>query len=295
MVALALAAFVLWPRPLPVAGAWMEAAGVQPRVASVEGLRIRYVRRGSGPPVLLLHGIASSMFTWRDVLPTLANDHDVLAMDLPGFGGSDVPLAPTVDLLRAAVVGLMDRLSIQRASLVGNSLGGATAAVVAARHPERVERLVLLDAAGFRLSPQSRPWLLRAGAGTLGAVVGRLPRPRPVLALGLRQVFHDDSLVTRERLDEYEAPFLRPGAVAGMRALLSAPAPPAAEFDTMLRSLRAPTLVIWGAEDGWIPVADAERFAAAIPGARKVVLPRCGHMPQEERSVEVLALLRGFL
>lgn len=295
MVVTALAAFVLWPRPLPVAGVWMDAAGVQARVASVAGLRIRYVRHGQGPPVVLLHGIASSIFTWRDVLPALARDHDVLAIDLPGFGGSDTPAEPSVDILRAAVVGLMERLSIQRASIVGNSLGGATAAVVAARHPERVERLVLIDAAGFRLTPESRPWLLRASAGTLGGLVARLPRPRLVLALGLRQVFHDDSLVTRERLDEYEAPFLRPGAVAGLRALLNAPAPPATEFEAMLRGLRVPTLVIWGAEDRWIPVADADRFVAAIRGARKVVLPRCGHMPQEERSAEVLALLRELL
>jgi pimeloyl-ACP methyl ester carboxylesterase len=278
-----------------VTGAWLSAAGVAARVESVDGLRIRYVRRGSGPAVVLLHGIASSLFTWKDVLPDLATDHDVVAMDLPGFGGSDIPARPSVDALRAAVVGLMDRLSLERASLVGNSLGGATAAFVAARHPDRVERLVLIDAAGFNLSPEARPWLLRASGGPVGAAISWLPRPRPLFALGLRQVFHDDTLVTRERLDEYEAPLLRPGAVQGMRALLNAEAPSEDEFQAMLRALRAPTLVIWGEEDRWIPVADAHRFAAAIPGARKVVLPRCGHMPQEERPADVVALLREVL
>ena len=273
----------------------MADAGVEPRVESVDGLRIRYVRRGSGPAVVLLHGIASSIYTWKDVLPALAHDHDVVAMDLPGFGGSAVPARPSVDVLQTAVVGLMDRLSISRASLVGNSLGGATAALVASRHPERVERLVLIDAAGFRLSPESRPWLLRVSGGPLGAVVSRLPRPRPLVAIGLRQVFQDDSLVTRERLDEYEAPFLRPGAVSGMRALLNAQGPTADAFEATLRALRVPTLVVWGEDDRWIPVADAARFAAAIQGARKVVLPRCGHMPQEERPAEVLALLREVL
>ena len=154
---------------------------------------------------------------------------------------------------------------------------------------------MLIDAAGFRLSPESRPALLRMSAGPLGGLVARLPRPRPILALGLRQVFHDDTLVTRERLDEYEAPFLRLGAVAALRALLNAPAPSAAAFEAMLRELRVPTLVMWGAEDRWIPVADADRFTAAIPGARKVVLPDCGHMPQEERPAKVLVLLREFL
>src|SRR5262245_14812760 len=295
VVAAALAAVLLWPRPLPVTGAWMAAAGVEPRFESVDGVRLRYVRRGAGPTVMLLHGIASSLFTWKDVLPAVALDHEVVALDLPGFGGSDVPEAISVDRLRAAVIGLMDRIGIGRASLVGNSLGGATAALVAAHDPDRVERLVLIDAAGFRMSPQSRPWLLRAGAGTLGALIASMPRPRPIIAIGLHQVFYDHELVTRERLDEYEAPFLRQGAVAGLRAMLNAPAPSPSEFEAMLRTLRTPTLVIWGAEDRWIPAADADRFAAAIPGARKAVIPKCGHMPQEERPAEVLALMRPFL
>lgn len=273
----------------------MAAAGVEPRYETVSGLRIRYVRRGTGPAVVLLHGIASSLFTWKDVLPGLAVDHDVVAMDLPSFGASDVTEAMSVELLRATVIGLMDRLAIPRASLVGNSLGGATAALVAAQNPERVERLVLIDAAGFRLSPELRPALLRASSGPLGALFTRLPRPRPLLTLALRQVFSDDALVTRERLDEYEAPLLRPGAVAALRAMLNAPAPSSADFDAMLRELRAPALVIWGAADRWIPVADADRFVAAIPGARKALIRDCGHMPQEERPADVLALLREFL
>ncbi|HET7292733.1 MAG TPA: alpha/beta fold hydrolase, partial [Vicinamibacteria bacterium] len=242
----------------------MAAAGVAPRYETVDGVRIRYVRRGSGPSVVLLHGLASSLFTWKDVVPGLALDHDVVALDLPGFGGSDPAPAVSVDRLRASVVGLMDRLDIPSASLVGNSLGGTAAALVSALHPERVERLVLIDAGGFRLAPESRPWLLRASAGAFGGLLARLPRPRPLVALGLRQVFHDDALVTRERLDEYEAPLLRPGAVAALRAMLRAQAPSAAEFEAMLRKVRAPTLVVWGAEDLWIPVADADRFATAI-------------------------------
>lgn len=292
---LLLGAYTFWPRAAPRTGAWMAAAGVEARFEVVDGLRIRYVRRGSGPTLLLLHGIASSLYTWKDLLPGLAADHDVVALDLPGFGGSQVPQAPSAELLTATVLGMMDRLAISRASIVGNSLGGAVATFVAARHPDRVERLVLIDAAGFRLAAAARPRLLRYAAGPLGAILVAAPRARPVVDLGLRQVFHDDALVTAERVDEYEAPMLRPGALRALRALLNAPAPSPDEYEGVLRGLRQPTLVLWGAEDRWIPAVDAERFAAAIRGSRKVVFEGCGHMPQEERPAETLGLVREFL
>jgi pimeloyl-ACP methyl ester carboxylesterase len=287
------ALYLAWPRPAPATGAWLDAAGVEARHATVDGLRLRFIRRGEGPTVVLLHGIASSLYTWSEVWPGLTARFDTIALDLPGFGGSDLPLAPSAERLQASVVAFLDRLAIPRASLVGNSLGGAVAGLVAARHPERVSALVLIDAAGFRMDAASRPALLRAAAGGLGSALELLPRP--LVALALRQVFHDDARATSQRIDEYEAPLLRPGAVAALRRLLAAPTPSAAEFGAALGRVRARTLVIWGAEDGWIPVADADRFVAAIPGARKVVLAGCGHMPQEERPAETLRLLEEFL
>jgi len=292
---LLLLAVVYWPREAPKTGSWMAAAGVEPRYETLDGGRIRYVRRGSGPPVVLLHGIASSLYTWKDLLRGLAADHDVVALDLPGFGGSDVPPALSVELMHGTVVGLMDRLGLPQATLVGNSLGGAVATFVAARDPERVSRLVLIDGAGFRMAAESRPALLRLLAGPLGPVLVRLPRPRPILSLALRQVFFDDRLVTTERVDEYEAALMRPGALAAMRSMLRAPAPSAAEYEAMLRGVQQPALVLWGAEDRWIPPSDADLYAAALSGARKVVLSECGHMPQEERPSETLRLIREFL
>jgi pimeloyl-ACP methyl ester carboxylesterase len=294
----AVAALVLTRTEAPAGptGAWMAAAGVEPRFETVAGLRVRYVRAGSGPAVVLIHGLGASIYTWHEVLPALARDHDVVALDLPGFGGSDLPLPLRAELFPRVVLGLLDRLGIARASFVGNSLGGAVAVTLAAAHPERVLRLVLIDAAGFNLSPEGRPWLLRVGAGPAGAGLERLPFGRSLITLALRQVFDDDSLVTAERVDEYLAPLQRPGAKAAVRSLLSdGGAPSAGEFERLAAGVTAPTLVVWGAQDAWIPAATADRFVAAIPGAKKVVLEGCGHMPQEERADETLTLLRGFL
>lgn len=282
--------------PAGPTGGWMAGAGVEPRFETLAGLRVRYVRAGSGPTVVLIHGLASSIYTWHEVLPSLAREHDVVALDLPGFGGSDLPLPLRAELFPRVVLGLLDRLGIAKASFVGNSLGGAVSVTVAASQPERVLRLVLIDAAGFNLSPEGRPWLLRVSAGPAGAGLERLPFRRSLVRLGLKQVFYQDSLVTAERLDEYLAPLQRPGAMAAVRSLLSDGGFPSPEaFERLAAGVTAPTLVVWGAQDAWIPAAHADRFVAAIQGAKKVVLEGCGHMPQEERAAQTLTLLNGFL
>ena len=294
VLAIALLAFLLWPESAPSpSGAWMARAGVTPRLVRADGLEIRYVRRGEGPVVLLLHGFASSIYTWTDILPELARRHDVVALDFPGFGGSEIPAGLTGSRLARVVPALMDQLAIPRATLVGNSLGGGVAAVVAARHPDRVERLVLLDAAGFNLAPSDRPLMLRLiGSAPSVALLEHLPVRRSLVRLSLKQVFHDDARVTHEKIEEYLAPLVRPGVVAAVQSLLQSGE--GLGLPGALRDVRAPTLVIWGRQDTWIPVGDADRFVAAIPGARKVVIEDCGHVPQEENPAEVARLIAEF-
>ena len=291
---LALWAWVLRPdaAPGPVGG-WMAEAGVAPAFADAGGARVRYVRKGSGPPVVLIHGFASSMYTWKDLLPALAAGHDVVAIDLPAFGGSPIPRPADGTVYPAVVLALMDHLGLERAALVGNSLGGSIAVAVAAAHPERVSRLVLIDSAGFNFEVRDRPWLLRLmSAPGAAAIAERLPVRKRLVAAGLRQVFFHDELVTGERIDEYAAPMLRPGALRASAEVLASTAP---DFAALTARVRAPTLVIWGRDDQWIPLEHADRFTRAIAGATAVVLDACGHLPQEEKPAEVAALVRAFL
>ena len=275
-------------------GRWMTASGLTPRLETVDGVRLRYVRTGSGPSVVLLHGFASSIVTWRETIPALARTHDVVAVDLPNFGGSDIRLEITPSDYPRLVLGLMDRLAIPRASLVGNSMGGGTAIALAARNPERVDRLVLIDSVGFKQDKGRRPFVFRVTAWKPATrILEALPIRRAMVTAGLRQSFHDDRLVTEERIDEYVAPLLRPGAVAAAQVVLAS-----GEVLTIperAAEVRAPTLVIWGREDALLPVALADSFVNAIPGARKAVIDACGHLPQEERPAELAALLEEFL
>jgi pimeloyl-ACP methyl ester carboxylesterase len=194
------------------------------------------------------------------------------------------------------VLGLLDRLGLARASVVGHSLGGAVAVMLAAGSPERVERLVLIDSAGFNLAPGDQPLLVRLSSfEPVGVAAEFLPVKRALVTLGLREVFHDRTRVTRERVDEYLEPVRRPGFARGLLSLTRSRGSADVELPSMLRLVAAPTLLLWGREDRWAPVAQAERFQAGIRGARLIVLGSCGHMPQEEKPAETGALVAAFL
>ena len=290
-----LGALAVHDRPPVAPGSWLAASGLAERYETVDGNRLRYVRAGSGSAVVLVHGFGSSLYTWKDVIPALAARHDVVALDLPGFGQSDQPADLSFEDFPRAVLGLMDRLGIGKAALVGNSLGGAAVAVAAADRPDRTTALVLVDAAGFNLGSSERPAMVRFAMSPAGSLLARLPGKRLVVEASLRQVFHDDSRVTPERVSEYLAAAARPGTFPALRSLGASPRDRATLVAEALPRIQAPTLVLWGDDDRWIPIAHADRFVAVIPGARKVVIPSCGHVPQEERPEEVSRLLLDFL
>lgn len=295
LAAAAAALLLVGERRAAPSGRYLRDAGLDERFEEIGGQRVRFVRKGSGPTLLLLHGLGSSLFTWSAVLGDLAREHDVIALDFPGFGGSARPPDLAFEHLEAAALGLLDRLGVERASLAGNSLGGAVAVALAARHPTRVERLVLIDAAGFNFAERDRPGLLRLVGALPPAVLEGLPVRRALTTLALRQVFFEPAKVDAERIEEYLAPLQRPGTLRSLRSLLASRSLAGGDFPELLRRVAARTLILWGREDRWIPVADADRFAAAIPGSRTVVLRGCGHLPQEERPEETAALMISFL
>ena len=277
-------------------GGWLARAGLEPRFAQVDGLRLRYVRAGRGSPVLLLHGFSSSLYTWRDVLPGLALRHDVVALDFPGFGASEIPADLSPERLRRAALGLARQLELKRPAVVGHSMGGAVAAALSTDPELAPTRGAVIDAATFAMGPETRPLMVQLMSRPIVAGLhDLLPLRRLTALMALREVFDDDRHVTPELVDEYVAPARRPGFTAAMLSLLRANAEVEAEIPRRWAASRVPALVLWGRDDRWIPVAHAEKHRAARPAARVVVLERCGHMPQEEHPTQALRILSEFL
>ena len=250
---------------------------------------------GQGPPVLLLHGFGASTFSWRHVLPGLAESFRVIAVDLNGFGYTQRPKDPeayTRQGQAALVLGVMDALGIERAHLVGHSYGGALTLWIASRHPGRVRSIVLVDSAAPSF-PEDR----RSGAAAFRPLAflflrGYALRPS-VVRKSLERSIYDDSLVTPEMVRGYTER-LRVEGLADAYQGLTAPRPGPAER-VELETIDVPALVVWGTEDTLIPIEGGRRAAERLPRAAFVTMEKVGHIPMEERPGELLEIMVPFL
>jgi pimeloyl-ACP methyl ester carboxylesterase len=260
--------------------------------------------RDEGPrtdplPVVLIHGTSSSLHTWEGWTKGLRGQRRVISFDLPGFGltgpwaGAYADRRYTGVDYAGFVLDLMDALKVQRFVIAGNSLGGEVAWRTAVAAPQRVERMVLVDAGGYPFRPEDVPLGMRLarlpGAGFLSQHL----LPRAVIVDSVRNVYGDPAKVTDALVDRYFEMALREGnrrALTERMAVLAQGTDPAP-----IRTLRLPTLVIWGGHDRLVPPDNAQRFMADIPGSRLVMFDTLGHVPQEEDPAATLAPVRAFL
>lgn len=259
---------------------------------AVDGMRVHYRDRGAGPAVVLLHGSSSSLFTWEGWAEALSAEHRVVSLDLPGHGltGPDpqgrysfVEQAEFLDHFVAA-------LGLDHFSLAGNSMGGGVAWHYALAHPEKLDRLVLVDAYAY---PQTPPAMMRLFTVP---VVGRLATwitPRFAVARSVRDVYGDPSRVTDEGIDRYHELLLREGNREATRVRLSTRHDDG--LTARLGEIHAPTLILWGSLDRWILPPNGERLARDIPGAKLVTLDGLGHVPMEEDPARSVAPVVAFL
>lgn len=267
-------------------------AGASSQFAELGGLRLHYRDQGSGPALLLLHGTASSLHTWDGWAAELAADFRVLRLDLPGFGltGPAVDHDYRTERYVEHLVAFLDHLGVQRVHLAGNSLGGLIAWRFAAAHPQRVDRLVLIDAAGF--PPPQRRNIFDVGRTPGVRQMATRVTPRFLFSNALEEIYADPSKVTDELIDRYYLLTLRRGNRAALVARLSEPG---LVYPDRLREIKTPTLVMWGRQDPWLPVEHAEKFASYLPEAEVLIYDDAGHLPMEELPRRSAADARRFL
>jgi len=264
------------------------------RFVDVDGMSVHYRDEGSGPAILLLHGTGASLHTWDAWTSVLtAAGWRVVRLDLPAFGLTGPN--PRDDYRVDTYVDFLEHFAAQRGlehfALGGNSFGGTLAWRYAAAHPSQVSALVLVDAGGFPRAGRPPLAFRLGGMPLVGSLMEHL-EPRWVVAKTLRQSYGDPSRVTPELIGRYRDMVLRPGnrAAFGKRT-----ATPFEDHTSELRRVSMPVLILWGAEDHLIPVADARRFAAAIPGAQVRIYSGLGHVPMEEDGARTAADVHAFL
>ena len=264
-----------------------EGAGPVLETAEADGRKISYAGVGDdGQVVLLIHGYGGDRNSWLFVQQPLAEQHRVYALDLPGHGTSSKDVGDgSLPVLAGAVVSVLDAIGADRAHLVGHSLGGAVAIAVAARDPGRIASLTLIAPAGFGAEINNAYLRGFAGAQTRREL-------RPVVG----QLFADDSMVTRQVVDDLLAYKRLDGVDAALSTMLNTLLDGDRQRIDAASQLAAlggavPATVIWGSADQIIPAEQA----TSVPGANRHILDRAGHMPHMERPAEVLAVIKDSL
>ena len=293
VAALGLAAIANIRTDIPLETLKQRYAQPPSKFLQLDGLSVHYRDEGSGLPLVLLHGTGASLHTWEGWSAVLRRRLRVIRVDLPGFGltGPD----PSGDYSSARYVRFLDdvadKLGLQSFDLAGNSLGGLIAWRYAAAHPERVGRLILIDAAGY---PQTHPSLLvyrLAQIPVLSSLFAQM-NPRPLVSLSLHEVYANPSKVTPELVDLYTDMALRPGNREAFSARASTRE---ADHTGELSRISAPTLIMWGRLDSRLPASDAERFARDIRRSKVVIYDGVGHLPMEEAAARSVDDARSFL
>lgn len=273
------------------------------RFIQINGINVHYKQMGSGEPVIiLLHGFGASVFSWREVMTPLANHGTVIAFDRPAFGLTQRPMpgewqgqnpySPEAQV--ALVIGLMDALKIDRAILIGNSAGGTVALSTALAYPQRINGLVLVDAAvysGGGAPAWIRPLLRLSQYDRVGQLISR-----SLLQNGDRLIesaWHDPARITAEVLEGYRKPLKVNNWDRALWELTKASGE--SDLAARLPEVKMPVLVVSGDDDRIVPTDQSVRLSEEIDGARLVVFTACGHVPQEECPDQFLEAVLPFV
>ncbi len=265
---------------------------------AIDGIKVHFRDEGlrdDPQPIVLLHGTSASLHTWDGWSAALQEKHRVIRVDLPGFGLT----GPTTDgnyqmpVYSRFVIALMDHLQVKQAVLAGNSLGGYVAWKTAVDYPERVRKLILVDAAGYATTAASVPIGFKlAQIPMLSGLMSNI-LPRRVVESSLRNVYGDPSKISSDLIDRYYELALRAGNRKSLAARFAQNKP--GEFESQIPQIKQPTLILWGGLDRLIPPDNAQKFHHDIAGSSLVVFETLGHVGHEEDPALTVAAAEAFL
>lgn len=270
------------------ANLFAQTTATQEKTATIFGAKIRYIEAGDAakPTVILLHGLGAQAESWQFTILPLAANYHVIALDQIGFGKSDKPflkyrVATYADFLDK----FMSELKIEKASLVGNSMGGWVAGLMAIKYPSRVERIVLADAAGLTPKEIEFERIYQLNNST-----------RDEIRANLKLIFATPTYANSDALiDQFMTQRVTTNDGYTINSLIESIKRREDFLDTRLGEIKKPTLIIWGKQDGLLPVSDGEKFNKGIANSEFVVFDQCGHAPQIEKALDFNKKVLEFL
>jgi pimeloyl-ACP methyl ester carboxylesterase len=268
---------------------------------TINDLKVHVRQQGSGTAIFLLHGSFASLHAWDNWEKELSKNFKTISMDFPGHGltGLNQTNKYSTDDYEALVFSLADQLKIDTFYVAGNSMGGQVAWKMALHHPERVKKLILVDAAGYwkitsdsTSKKQSLPFIFKLLQNDFVASTLMKITPRFLFKINLRQVYGDPDKVKEEDIDRFYDLMLREGNRASTMLRLRQASK---DLQDSIQYIQTPTLIIWGEKDEWIPVANAYSFNKDIKDSELKIFSQAGHVPMEEIPSETVRSAMDFL
>ena len=263
----------------------------------IDEVNVHYRDEGEGFPIVLIHGTAASLHTWDAWTDELIKTNRVIRMDLPAFGitGPNKNADYSIEAYTTFLHSFLEKLKLEKFHLAGNSLGGNIAWNYTADYPSKVEKLILVDASGLPTN-KSQPAIFKMAKTPILNSLFLYITPRFLIKKNIEEVYEDDSKITDELINRYHKMALR----VGNRKAFIDRAKTDFKLDTQvnlekLKSIQTPTLLIWGAKDLWIPIANGIRMNEILVNSKLEVLENSGHVPMEENPIESLKLMNDFL
>ena len=265
---------------------------------NIAGMNIHL--RDEGPktdnePIVLIHGTSASLHTWNGWVDALKEDRRVIRFDLPGFGltGPDPENNYKIERYAQVVIAMLNELKVKKVVLAGNSLGGYVSWATAVLYPNRVSKLILVDASGYRFQPESVPLAFKLAQHPLASLLLKDVLPKSLVADSVKNVYGNPDLVSDELVGRYYDLSLREGNSSALKARFKQMSP--GFLVDKIKTISAPTLIIWGGKDRLILPKFGHQFDQDIANSHLVVFDELGHVPHEENPQSTVLAVKQFL
>lgn len=287
----------LYYQDIPVEELKKEYANEYSQFVDIEGMKVHYRDEGSGTPILLIHGTASSLHTWDDWTAELKKQYRVIRMDLPAFGltGPNQSADYTIPSYTNFLSKFVQKMNIDSFHLAGSSLGGNIAWNYTAQFPSKVQKLILVDASGLPTG-KPQPSIFKMAKTPVVSSMLLYVTPRFFIKKNIKEVYSNDDKITDELITRYHKMALREGNRQAFidRAKIDF-TPDEYRSVEKLKSIQNSTLLLWGDQDLWIPLANGMKMDSLLPNSQLKIFKNVGHVPMEEVPKESLQVLKEFL
>ena len=287
-----------WQNDLPLNELKQKYANSESEFVEIDGMPVHYRDEGNTSdsiPLVLIHGTGASLHTWEEWVKALKENHRIITFDLPAYGLTGPN--PTGDYSQDYYVGFVDklltRLSVNKCILGGNSLGGGITWAYSLEHPERVQKMILVDAGGYPMTSKSVPIAFQLARIPILNSIFQYVTPRSVIEKSIRNVYVHDERITDKLINRYYDLALREGNRKAFidRMKISI----VSDKYLTIKTLILPTLIIWGQQDGLIPITVGEQFHHDLPNDTMIVFKDLGHTPMEEDPSNTVKAVKYFL